>query len=391
MPLYTNHFICYAKTKKYIVSILLFVSFFLSLSKGIASPDNSCNTAEIKKELVYLGLNPTIENNKELLKDIESKYPEDFVRKVEEEIQHIKHDSDGSFDIKTLEYIERIGFSGLYSPGVSYFMSPFKTSLNDYGAELFIKTLLPYVYPVFKARMIILNQEQLEAFKKKYNDDNFRCDLEDYLKSAGVKSSKVEVVLTQLYNQLFDNENYILHNDEEKLKYINNHHVMIIGFNNPGEDNIFFNGAELEYKDIVTLLEETALPPYVIYNLKHDYAGVGKGDKEISKDIKHIQAAFLNKKISELWGDKTESYAYKFSKHLYEKSRFKGEVISYIGEMVFDYNQNGHIRDPKNTNALVRYKPINSVLVRTGNEIELYFDYSEMMIKYKKDDFPPRS
>ena len=391
MQLYTNHFICYAKTKKYRVSILLFISFFLSLSKSIASPDNSCNTAEIKKELVYLGLNPTSENNKELLKDIESKYPENFVRKIEEEIKHIKHDSDGSFNIKTLEYIEKIGFSGLYSPGVSYFISPFKTSLNNYGAELFIKTLLPYVYPVFKARMIILNQEQLEAFKRKYNDDNFRCDLEDYLKSAGVKSSDVEVVLNKLYNQLFDDKNYIFHNDMEKLKHINNHHVMMIGFNSPGEGNIFYNGAKLEYKDVVTLLEKTALPPYVIYNLKHDYAGVGKGDKEISKNINQIKTAFLNKKISDLWGDKTESYTYKFSEYLYANSRFKGDVIAYTGEIVFDYNQNGHIRDPKNTNTLVRYKPINSVLVRTGDEIELYFDYSEMMIKYKKDDFPPRS
>lgn len=270
-------------------------------------------------------------------------------------------------------------------------MSPFKTSLNNYGAELFIKTLLPYVYPVFKARMIILNQEQLEAFKKKYNDDNFRCDLEDYLKSAGVKSSEVEVVLNKLYNQLFDNENYILHNNMEKLKHINNHHVMMIGFNNPGEGNIFYNGAKLEYNDVVKLLEETALPPHVIFNLKHDYAGVGKGDKEISKNINQIKTAFLNKKISDLWGDKTESYAHKFSEYLYANSRFKGDVISYTGEIVFDYNQNGYIRDPKNPNTLVRYKPLNSVLVRTGDEIELNFDYSEMMIKYKKDDFPPRS
>lgn len=368
----------------------LFAVYLLMFSEQvISSPPSTptCDKSTIEKELVFLGLAPTSKNNGELIKDIKHKYNDAFLGALTEQNMNIKQNEHGLFSVKELDFVADIGFKETFSPGVAYFLSPFNTPDNQYGADLLLETLLPYIYPRFRARLIVLHEMQLNALKKRFTSDVFVAHMNFFLEELGVEEDELKKVSATLFNTLFDEENYISANQKNRLKNLSGHHVNIIGYSLPGNDELFYNGVKIHYKIVVETLITMKIPVDVIIDLQHDYAGVGEGEKETKESKNKLKLRFLNKDINSIWGDEKTSYAYKFSAELYRQwPEFIGSIKAYTGEIVSDYSK-GFIRDPNNDKNLILINPINAVGVLDHQENLVLFDKFEMTVEYKKNDF----
>lgn len=376
------------KDNKNSFPIFILVFYFMNSTQAIGSPsDSSCNIELTKKHLVYLGLKPTLKNNMELIQAIEKEYGEAFSGKVGEKDPNLKHNQDGLFSVSTLKLINEVGFKKTFSPGVRFIFSPFNTATNDYGAFLLLETLLPRIYPVFIARVVFSSEMQLKALKEEFKDDISKDIINNFLTKNGVEKNQLDTISNRLFNQLFENGNYILASQTDEMKKISGHRVLIIGYSNPGNDEIFYNGVKLHYKDVVEEIIKLKMPPNITFDLLHNYAGVGEGNKETGENTTQLKLRFIHNKIKEIWGDESTSYSYKFSAELYTNwPDFFGNVIAYTGEIVSSYKK-GYIRDPNDKNKLLFMSPINSIALQSNEESKIRFDLHEMKVVYNKNNF----
>lgn len=361
--------------------IFLFSLFFAHFAN--ASGFNCCDKEEMQSELVHLSLSPSITKNAELLSDIELEYGQEFVIQLKKDHPILEKKTKGKIDSKTLKWIENTGFSDKSSPGMRFVFSPFNTTKNEFGAHVLMETLLPEIYPIFRAMPLFYSENQLEALKEVFKKNNYRVIFHFLKKSFQLSEDKALEVSKELYSTLFDKTNYIFVKDIEK---INNHNLIIAGYIVSDNNIISDNNIHLNYNDVVLILKKIEIPNNVNIVLKHSYAGSGSFPLKTDKSTSELKKLFENGSFESILGDSKDSYAYKFSKETYSMlSQFNGNIIAYNGDISFNYGK-GYFRDPKNKINLILGETLPvSIKNKTGNLIS--FDKSGMRVSYSRSHF----
>lgn len=342
-----------------------------------------CCDLNESSQLVYLSLSPTINDNESLLSGIKFEYSQEFVEAIVKKHPFLRKKPKNKLDKKTLSWIEKMGFSETFSPGVRYVFSPFITESNNFGSNVLINTLFPEIYPVFRSRPVFFNEEQLYAVEKEFIKEDYRKIIHHLKESFDLSQENALLVSKKLHKKIFIEKNYIVGDD---IKKIGEHRLIIAGYSKPGSDVIFDNRTELHFSNVVQILMDIGIPGNVDIDLKHSYAGFGQVEMDTGKSTAQLKELFIKGEIAQVLGDRVDSYAYKFSKEIYDKyPQFSGSVTAYNGKVIFDYEKGFSRNSLKPQEVIIG--EINAVAVINIQNKLVNFDKSGMTVLYNKDDF----
>lgn len=344
---------------------------------------NPCNKEFIKSSLIDLGLNSTIVNNGSLLANIQLEYSEFFVDELVNKHPSLKNPA-GIIDTKTLKWIKEIGFSNKYSVGINYIVSPFITSANDYGANVFLRSWISELYPTIRTVPVFLSNEQLMAIRDLYYENDFELPILKLKKYFKLDKGTATALAKKVYYETFINEKYIIGND---IKKIGKHKVSIAGHgvNNPnGSDVISDTDIVVRFDEVVNILKKSGIPHDVDLELLVCSGALMKSiPGKTKEELKNI---FINRTIDEYTGDYKKSFGYKFSNYLYFNwAEFTGLVFAYKGSYILNMGPT-YYRDPHDEKKLLS-KYINSVSWKDINGDRIRFDRAELRAEYKRSDF----
>lgn len=344
----------------------------------------ACNSEAVSLKLGELGLSPTTQYYGNLLANIEIEYGKKFADELSRKHRYLIENPTGKIDMKTLEWVEYIGFSTLHSPGVSFSFAPFLD--GDYGASLFLKDMLFRSYPVFYSRPAFLSNEQLNAVRNIFYDDgNYKAALSMFMRQyASISEANALDIVKNIYEQIIINKNYIIGDNMSKIKGAT---IRILGHGLPGYPAVSCSNVWVNYFEIIHIIKNSGVPGDVNIRLETCHAGNGNKDKEgIKKTAEELMDLFIKRKIPTLMGDVRESYGYKFSKEIYKAwPEFKGSVKGYYG-MSYTKTFDGFMRDPSNPNKLV-VKKMSAIGFNDVNKGKILFDRAEMIFEYNRKDF----
>lgn len=374
--------------KKHYLNIIFIFSLLFGHSAYAANGScglYSCKPECIESKLLDLGLNTKIKNNADLLDDIKSEYGQILVDQLTKEHPFLLKIPDGKIDKKTLTWVKKIGFSNKFSPGQRYLLIPFNEEINSYGVESFLDAILPEAYPILKGIPIFLSKEQLNIMEQAFISNNYQDVISHLTTIENVKIGSKLKIAKGIYKKIFTEKNYIIGNEIKKLS---GHRIRIIGHGLPGTEyitaNMYVDAHEVHYSDVVNILKTIGLPGDVNITLLSCFSGNGESSVNTNKTENELISLFINDNLDTVIGNKTNSYAYKFSKEIYNTwPQFNGHVTGYIG----DYVNNRVLAYTKDSSNVITTQLMYSVGLFDINKKPIDFDRSEMMIKYTKRDF----
>ena len=370
---------------KTLKKILLF--FFILFSAYVKAIGWQCGANEkilIEEYLTSLKLSPLITNNGGLIANIQMTYGLNITDFLLENHPALKS-PDLSIDLKTLQWIYKIGYHKKHAPGIKYIFSPFTMKENNYGVELLLRFIIADSYPMRTIIPGFFNTEQLSAIKEYFKNNNFEHSKKMFMHNYNMKSEIALHEAKNLYEKIFNEERYII---EKDLKDVNQHIISLIGHGNAGSEVITQGHIGITFKHVVETLKNSGLPEHVNIELASCYGGCGlMGADQITKYSKaELIQKFINKDFKSIIGDKKESYAYKFSNELYSTwPEFTGSIRAYKCALAITPTIT-YIRNPSdNENVLIKNTFGCGFKDNTGKYI--HFDKSEMQVIYTKSDF----
>lgn len=350
---------------------------------GLGNSDNKC----LKSKLIDLSLSPKIVNNADLLSGIKSQYNQRFVDKLTKKHPFLLKKPNANIDHKTLEWVEKIGFSKIDSPGVSYTLLPFIDDTTNYGQESFVISVIHDSYPIFKSRPYFFDFYQREAMKEIFSKNDFAEAVYILVKEYDLTEKAAYKFSKEIYKKIFKEKRYLLGVD---IRKIGGHRLNIVGHGLPGKDyitdHLYIDADKLYYSEVVSILKKLHLPKDIDINLLSCFSGVGTPDIIIEKTTDELIDIFIDREVDTVIGDKENSYAYKFSKEIYETMpEFEGSIVGYKGEYLISPSET-YTRSLIDPNQIT-FEKMHAIILFDINNLPVEFDRMEMKVKYKKSDF----
>lgn len=370
------------KNNIYIFVIICAISIRLAYAGDGACGLFRCKSEHLFTALSSFGLPPEITKNDELIDGIRIEYGQGLIEELIKEHPSLGRNTGGKIDHKTLKWVQKIGFDNKHSSGVKYIFSPFITKDGNYGADIFIKTMIPQVYPKLMSVPGFFNKEQLLAIETRFAENDFelpKSSLQSYFLINEVKALKIA---KKLYKEIFKEKKYI---SEEELKNIENHNITIVGHGFSGKDYISSDGVQLSLSEVVKIIKNSGIPGRVNIELKHNYAGLGSVEDKIDKTIDELKDMLIQGKINEVVLNKENSYAYKFAKEIFSQwPQFSGNITAYNG-FVVPNQVLAYMINPKDQGSLITNVMYSVGLVAKDRK-KVHFNKSELRVKYIKED-----
>lgn len=315
-----------------------FILFFLLIPNHAHLQPTTCDLKSIKNKLAEMKLSVTSTTNKQLLDEILFYYNDGFIDYLEEKHPELKHNPDGTIDINTLTWLEKVIHRTKTKP-FRYKYFPFIT--EDLGEfDLLIKELVSeFGIPFFRNMPIFPGKEQATAF---------------------IQSLEADVISTMVI-RLRPGLSYEMRNKfvREFIRHYQDYKNIKVGFTDLPDDPkiqivghggaspmiIKSNNSHVSYNDIVTKLIELELPDQAEIELASCWSActiADSGQKALSKAqvLAMYEAGTL---LSHFLKPERNSFLKYFSKELYEKMKsFKGKVIGYAGYYHIGISDNVH-------------------------------------------------
>lgn len=220
-----------------------------------------------------------IQHNANLLANIEEQYGRKFVDILIQKHPHLIQNPTGIIGWKTLDWVEEVGFSELFSPGATFAFVPFLT--GDLGVSVFLKNLLFRSYPIFISRPVFLSDEQLEATRSAFYDNgNYKEALKIFMRQYENLNEMTSLgIVKNTYKKVFLDKNYIVSDDISKIQATN---ISILGHGAAGSDSLGCSNLLIPYSEVVQIIKSSGVPHDVNIRLQTCHTGNGNSNIEHS-------------------------------------------------------------------------------------------------------------
>lgn len=373
--------------KKNISSISLLCSVLFASPSYSGGGDN-CNPVFISEELVRLGLSPAIRTNGELISDVKNQLGSVFSEFLIKKNTFLKEVPLNKIDLKTLKWVDEVGLSNKYSPGMQYVFSPFYNQADQIkSAEFMASRIIPFLSPKILARPILMNRKHFNSVKFAFYDNGtYKTAVKFLIWHLKISEKKAKTIGEELYDKMFNEHDFYI--NQYQLNEMSGHTVNILGHCSPGSNTISDGTNELNYIEVVDILKESGIPSDVNLNLTHCNAGNGNKDQNTGLTRDALIDLFIKRKMKSIIGPAENSYAYLFSKDLFENwPEFSGTISAPYASSSLYYTSSGIMRNPENPGHAKTHK-LYAVIFKDLNGTDVGFDRSELQVIYKKENFP---
>lgn len=365
--------------KRLLFACFLLLSLTIHANDDLIDPGGYCGGDYFKNALVAFKLSPSIQNNGQLMAELMMNYGAELVDDILKKHPALKNPT-GPLDARTISWMVDSYFAGNYDTLQRFFIVPFQTDANRYGAEMAIRVMLGETFPDFSTRPVFLNQAQFHAVKEFYEADDFRNAIHFLQGFYGVDEETARSMAISFHNRLYvENAHFVGLSDLET----SGSRLVIYGHGLPGGSDIADGGVLVSYKEVVELLKANKISKNTDIELGNCFGGCGKLPP-VKGTEEQLKQAFLNGAMDQYTGSLQESYAYRFARELYSRDPdYTGKVIAYKGSvsaaptMVWT-------RDPRNPSVLKKLHKFG-VSLQDSNGKMVTFDKDGMRIELTRE------
>lgn len=305
--------------------LLLILPLFFQINVAMASPLEPCNPSTLKTELIMMGLDPDIKNNKELLSSFEIIYGREVRKYLSEMHRSLIHNEDQSISAETVNWaIDAIWKSG---PSIArYYAMLFDISNFDIRDYYYTDLFSALSDPSIKTKLLFIDQEDFEIFKDEATTENLAEALEKVIPDLSDSDAKAYI---ERFNEYYlDNEHgYTV--GFEKIKE-EKPVIVITGHGDAKDSTIEIKGYKFEAKQIALDLKEAGIPLNSSLVIESCFSGCSVN--KINYSINQIKSAFLSGTLAELHGSSKNSFIYHLMKEINTTNPlFNGKVSGYLG------------------------------------------------------------
>lgn len=297
--------------KVILIFIILVGSNFANA--GICEP-------EVIARLEQLGIPLTVNNNKLLLGEIESRYGNDVKQELLKRHPGLQSE-DSILDLATLNWVlTEIDDIGL----PRYLYNPFSNNFDTINNELFATFVQkePATYPIFNS------ENQYEKFKRNLLD-NRDVNIMVYSSIHNLSEEKT----AELYNQFVEK-----FTDKTHIKFVNEEHenpiIHIVGHGSAGDDAIYDgSGKHLFTFEVLDQLKKMNIPNNATIKLDFCWSACKTTPSELTKS--QAMEYINNRDFESLFGELDESFYQSFLDDVSEQlPDFRGSVFGYRGTVM---------------------------------------------------------
>ena len=308
----------------------IFFVFLLSLmglaNAGLIKP---CNSAELKTELIQLGLNPDIEVYEELLDSVESTYGVDIVGYLVSAHPALKEIPFGTVDPNTLQWV----IEAIWSPKnpIARHMIIAIDLENESVLSAYVFSAFQQLYnPSEKTKLVFKNSDELKIFKQE-SIGSLRKLIEKL--NPNISDVNLQQSISKFKQYYFSEEGSMIGLGSISYK---NPVIVIEGHGNSSEgtgmDTITIGDITLTSDELVDILKSFELPFDSTLRLNSCFSGCTI--YKIEKTTNEIRGLFKNNLLTAHSGVITGSLLDILSRKLYQTMPdFVGDVVGYIGKI----------------------------------------------------------
>lgn len=336
---------------------IIILSFSFSVySIEMLSNEENCDSLSISNALSSLHLNPSITKNGDFFAAILNEYASTVSDDLLKNHPVLMKKPNGLIDMKTIEwFILSYSKSDITdnTKATKFFLSPFMTIDNQFGADSMIRTAVGESFPHLMYVPAFLSIEQLNAMKNSYKQNNYQTPTNYFVLFYKLERNVAQKMAEVLFEFISD------------------------------------SNVKLHYSEVVDTIIKSSIPSHIQLELPHCFGtcgeSLGEGEK-LDKTEDEILEIFKNGKMDQFFGPIENSYSYKFASMIYASwSGYDNNIISYYGSVGF-LESAAWVRDINNPKNLIKYTvPFVSWLDKNGKSVNL--DKNEFRYIHKRSHF----
>ncbi len=374
---------------RYFFILILFISSNLSVAVAGNNHNENCDPLVIKRALEALRFSSTSTTNGNFIAEVLNFYDSDVYHDLIEKNKFLMKNPNQKIDLNTIKWFLD---SYLKMPPFSikqYFIVPFTSEESEYGIEMMMTTLIGYSFPLLTIEPVLLSPLQLEGTKKKYKENNDRIPINLLIEFYEVSYNTALKMAQAFYIKIFEQNNYIL---TSSLRNLKSKKLYISAHGAPGYDGIFVKNTTsdkvvtISSMELVQDLKNREIPSSMDIELDSCYAASGNIPVPTNKTKDELKKLFIDKKIEDITGNKVDSFAYKFSKNLFNHiPQYNGKINAYYGYVSTYVQDDVLARDKVFTSELVKIRALGAGF-KDKDENSIEFDKGELKVEFSRSD-----
>ena len=256
---------------------------------------------------------------------------------------------------------------------------------------MLISSIVYESYNTYYSMPFFLSTEQYKKTEEQFKENNYRIPVSRLKqKYENAPESKLIELSKLIYKRTFEENNYYLQSDVEKLK---NKKIIILGHgtnNYPAitnlKDHKLPHHKTMDIIDIVNTLKYKNFPSTIDIELAVcDSAGPSVTSYHFDELDQIIKMAKFNKLFS---SSPEKSFAFLFSKTIYQEWHdFNGEIYAYPGEYMFPLQNNAAIKNLNAESAIVLGRTYANVFTTRNEDVDVAIERDSVQVIYNRSDF----